>query len=1000
MGQHGDAAASGETPEVAGYVVSERLGSGGFGDVFRARHAVIGRDVAIKVLHAKYSAHPEAVARFIAEARAAGALSHPGIVEVYDYGTTADGRQYCVMEYIRGTTLRDLLRERGRLPLAEALPILRGIAEAVDAAHAAGIVHRDLKPDNVFVLDGCAVKLIDFGLAKLTHEDSGPVTQSGSFLGTPLYMSPEQCRGKGVTLAADAYSFGATAYHVLVGEPPFSGEPLDLALKHLNEDPEPPSKRCDELDGRIDRVVLALLAKHPRERPTSLVAAVDALAGAKPMPGRYRTWYRRGGIAVGAALLVAAGVTAFWLRDPATSVATRSPCEPAARLSGIWDTPRQVAVQARILGLGHREAPTTWRMLKRELDTVTSRWSQEWGAACRSDERERDPLLAAERMACFDNVLLEMRGALAAVDEDTELFSYTYDGNSNITAVDDCLSADVLRAQLPSPPPELHSKIAEQVVEIHRASAIACIGTMVSNPPKVDEALARLDTAARVLDELRSPVAARARYVNAALRTLSLSMQARDAAEARGAIQKAIDSAFRLRDDRHLALSYGLLARFDLSTGAYPDDDIAEALRLATAALARAGRPLRAEAVIRTLRAKFAVRRRRFDEALAEIEAAVPLWQRLGTLPDIVGAHIDRSWALRQVGRNREAIEELHAAATVQEDLVGLPRHMIQLFGEGHVFDIGGAVTRLEWTLARTGELRAALDVVHDLLAIFEALPDTELLLTAVSTRQLTYGLEAGLDGEAEAARARLVRLQARTKDILWHGSRFGIVVARDVVARDWTHHVDAYDDDALAVAAYQIGDLVTMEQVAVRALAHPAPGADAMMSRWLLAVADARRGHRRAALAKLRDLAPLHARVPLQAYVADAYVWGALGRWSDAVQALTNAREHAPLHDLERYKIDALLGEALVESGSTQNALQPLEEAMTISALFPLGTYFVESPIAKFALARALWATDGDHRRARSLARQAAEELARAGSFRQPDRERILHWLTAHPEA
>src|SRR5262245_57489582 len=136
--------------DVPGYVVHERIGAGGFGEVFRARHAVIDREVALKVLHAKYSADPEAVARFVAEARAVNKISHPNIVQVFDFGVLADGRQYCVMELIRGKTLRDVLRERTRLPFAEALPVLRGVAEAVDAAHAAGIAHRDLKPDNVF----------------------------------------------------------------------------------------------------------------------------------------------------------------------------------------------------------------------------------------------------------------------------------------------------------------------------------------------------------------------------------------------------------------------------------------------------------------------------------------------------------------------------------------------------------------------------------------------------------------------------------------------------------------------------------------------------------------------------------------------------------------------------------------------------------------------------------------------------------------------------------
>ena len=289
MGEAGTGAKPDSTVEVPGYTVAERIGVGGFGEVLRARHDAIGRDVAIKVLHARYSTDPEAIARFLAEARAVGKLSHPGIVDLYDFGKLADGRQYCVMELIRGRTLRDLLRERTRIPLDEALPILRGIAEAIDAAHAAGIAHRDLKPDNVFVLDGGGVKLIDFGLAKLAHDDA-PVTATGAVFGTPLYMSPEQCRGKAIDLRTDAYSFGVLAYHVLVGKPPFSGDALELALHHLNDKPEPPSTRNSALPERVDRIVLALLDKNPAARPSPLATAVANLVGDHVVAGRRRRW--------------------------------------------------------------------------------------------------------------------------------------------------------------------------------------------------------------------------------------------------------------------------------------------------------------------------------------------------------------------------------------------------------------------------------------------------------------------------------------------------------------------------------------------------------------------------------------------------------------------------------------------------------------------------------------------------------------------------------------
>ena len=298
---------------VPSYDLLEKIGSGGFGEVFRARHAVIGREVAIKIVHARHSSDPAAVARFLIEARAVNQIGHPSIVEIYDVGELPDGRPFCVMELLRGETLRSRLADRGALPLPEALPILRAVATAIDAAHAAGIAHRDVKPDNIFLLPDGSVKLIDFGLAKLTTEDAS-VTQSGQVFGTPLYMSPEQCRGRAITVATDIYSFGAVAYHALVGEPPFSGEPLDLAVQHINDRPVAPASRNRGLPAHVDDALLAALAKDPAQRPAHCIAVVDALAGTALVRPRRRSWPIVAGASIGVAgiavLLLARGPAA------------------------------------------------------------------------------------------------------------------------------------------------------------------------------------------------------------------------------------------------------------------------------------------------------------------------------------------------------------------------------------------------------------------------------------------------------------------------------------------------------------------------------------------------------------------------------------------------------------------------------------------------------------------------------------------------------------------
>jgi hypothetical protein len=593
--------------EVPSYVVGEKLGAGGFGEVFRARHAVIGREVAIKVL---YSQDPETVARFVAEGRTVNKISHPGIVEIFDFGQLADGRAYCVMELVHGKTLRELLRERGSLPLDEALPILRDIAEAIDAAHAAGVVHRDLKPDNVFVTDA-GVKVIDFGLAKLTNADTPPITQTGAVFGTPLYMSPEQCRGKGVTIASDAYSFGAVAYHLLVGEPPFTGEALELALHHLND--QPPATNIDE---RVDRVLLALMAKDPVQRPAKLADAIAAMAGDAALPSKPRARGRWRWLALPGLAVAIAGV-ALAMRGSSAPTAADD-CEPAAiRLAGVWDSAVRDNIRTHFASQTRKDIVAVGKSYDVELEAYAERWARDWDQACHSDERSRDPLLSAQRRACLDNALVVLRGTAEPLPTaDPNLIAVSYPGWAMRRGrLDDCEANEVLRSQVPAPPPEQRDAIMAAMADLERVQSARRGILDAGMTGSADELEKRYAAIEQRLEALHSPATAEVALYRAmtAWQIGRADVSRRKAA--REAREHAIALAETYRNDVILARLriMQIEALLDYGNAGENGDDVVAG---AEAAVARAGKP-------DWLSVELAVQHARYDAHRGRVVAAI-----------------------------------------------------------------------------------------------------------------------------------------------------------------------------------------------------------------------------------------------------------------------------------------------------------------------------------------------------------------------------------------
>ncbi len=249
------------------YQLQDPIGRGGMATIYRGLDLHMDRVVAIKVLRDVYSSDPKFVKRFELEAKAASALQHPNIVQVYDYGLT-DGNYFIVMELVEGTDLRRYLRSRGVLDVDRAVIIAHDVALGLGAAHRRNIVHRDVKPQNILVGRRGAIKLTDFGIASVYKDmNAERLTTTGMTLGTVQYYAPEQAQGEIVTPAADVYALGIVMYEMLTGRPPFDGDtPVAVAMQHIQDPPTPPSQLNPNIPQPLEEIILRCLDKEPQMR--------------------------------------------------------------------------------------------------------------------------------------------------------------------------------------------------------------------------------------------------------------------------------------------------------------------------------------------------------------------------------------------------------------------------------------------------------------------------------------------------------------------------------------------------------------------------------------------------------------------------------------------------------------------------------------------------------------------------------------------------------------
>ena len=258
------------------YEVRQKIGVGGMADVYQGKDTLLGRPVAIKILHQNFGSDQDFVARFKREAQAAGKLNHPNVVSMYDVGYD-QGYHYIIMEYVAGCTLKEYIQHHARVSVQEAVKITIAIAEGLEHAHAMGIVHCDVKPHNILITDTGRIKVTDFGIARAINS-AATMMYTNSVMGSAHYISPEQASGKSINVSTDIYSLGVVLYELLTGEVPFRGEtPVSVALQHVKDRVIAPRIKNNLIPPQLEQVVLVALEKEPGKRFGSISEMIQAL---------------------------------------------------------------------------------------------------------------------------------------------------------------------------------------------------------------------------------------------------------------------------------------------------------------------------------------------------------------------------------------------------------------------------------------------------------------------------------------------------------------------------------------------------------------------------------------------------------------------------------------------------------------------------------------------------------------------------------------------------
>ena len=708
----------GRGASVGRYLILSLLGRGGAGEVYQAYDPELDRKVALKLLH---TARGSSVARrlLVREARALGKLSHPNVVQVHDVGEH-QGDVFVAMELVDGEPLDVWARRTPKPGFREALAVYLDAARGLSAAHDTGLVHRDVKPSNILRGKDGRVRVVDFGLAAAhdgaraasaaedLEDERAPsaneerLTRTGTILGTPLYMAPEQHEGPRVSAASDQYSLCVALHEALAGAPPFlpartttaTAMLEDLRAKKLAGPPPPPAR--SDVPPWVWRAVRRGLSPKPEDRFPSLPALIEALSDDPEARGRPR-WQKLALGAAGAAVVMVAG--AAWSRG----AARRDPCaHPEQQLAGVWDEPVKARVRAAFTGSGRAHGEGTATRVAAILDRYAGEWAAMRGEVCEARRADKQRALADLRDLCLGRRLAELRALTFVFGDhaDPQIVDRAVQAASGLYPVATCADAEALTARVrPPEDPAVRERVVALQPRVDRVAALFAAGEY-----KQGVALGG-PLHAEVAGVPYPPLRAQAAFWMGRLHAEGTG----DYEASKALLREAIVAASEGRDDVLAADAWGRLLGVvgDLQQKL---EEAAVIRGLGPAAIARAGDD-RATAAWLHAEGQALVRLGKPAEGKVFHERALALREKIlgPDHPDVaasLAAVANALWAMGDYPRSREVTER---ALVLREKILG-PDHP----------ELGKSMNNLASVLAELGEYRRALELRERTLALRE----------------------------------------------------------------------------------------------------------------------------------------------------------------------------------------------------------------------------------------------------------------------------------------